>query len=144
MPKDDSIFLLANLSRPTTFTGQATGGVNFYAPVPCDIISADYTQFSGGTADVLTIFVYPISAASGPVTAGAAVTVVASPMFSFSSADYGSFANNTLRQLTVPTDSSSVGRHLNKGDGIQIAVTTGGTVANIVGTVINIWAKPKR
>ena len=143
MPKADAIFLLGEVIA-SDGTGLNTTGTDFYAPVACDIIQINHVNCVNTTTDVLSIFVSPISAAAGPQTAGAAVVVVASSMFAFASADYGSFKSDTLRQISVPTDSSTVGRHLNRNDGINVAWTSGGTIANVKGICIQVWAQVKR
>ena len=143
MPNAGTIFMLGEVIA-SDGTGLGTTGADFYAPFACDIITINHCNCVNTTTDVLSIFVSPISAAAGPQTAGAAVVVVASSMFAFASADYGSFKSDTLRQLNAPTDSSSVGRHLNKNDGINVAWTSGGTVANVKGICIQVWAQVKR
>ena len=139
MPKADSVFLLGQITA-SDGTGLNTVGVNFVAPMPCDIVSVNNMNRTNTTTDVLTIFVYPVSQAAGTIVA----TVVASAMFTLGSGDFGSYGAGTLRQFTDPTSASSVGRHLNKDDQINVAWTSGGTIANVKGISVQIWAQLKR
>jgi len=140
MPKADALFLLARFqSDQSDCTGLVTSGVTCYAPTNCDIVQVDACAAVMTTTDVCTFEVYPVSAAIG-----APSTRVASAMFSITSAAFGSYGADTLRQVLDPVAASTVGRHLNKGDGVNIGVTTGGTIANVKGITVHVWATSKR
>ena len=140
MPNAGSIFLLGNVVVAySDGSNLLTAGMNFCTFVPCDIVSVQMLARTMTTTDVLTVEVYPISAA-----VGAPSTVVASAMFSIGSGAFGSYGGHTVREVLDPVAGSTVGRHLNKGDMVNVAWTTGGTAANIKQVIVQIWAQVKR
>lgn len=150
MPNQQAIFALGQAHVGVSDgTNLLTSGVNFYAPVSCKIVGFTMNGRTMTTTDVLTVFMYPISDG-----VGAASTVVASAMFIISSGDFGSYAGSTVRDAFVvplgtsgtsgPQTNSTIGDFLNKGDGINVSWTTGGTIGNIKGVTVQVWAQPKR
>lgn len=147
MPKADALFLLASIqTNQSDCTGLITAGWNAYAPVDCDIVRVDVHGAVCSTTDVGVVSIYRISNAIGAASAR-----IASAMYYFSSAEFGSYGHNTVRTQTEPQGTSttgfsttSFGKHLLKGEGINIAVQTGGTLANIKGMCVQVWAQPKR
>ena len=140
MPRGDSIFLLGQvIVAYSDGTNLLTSGINFCAPISCDIFSMQMNARTMTTTDVLTVEMYPISAAVGAPSA-----VVASAMFSIGSGAFGSYGGHTVREVIDPVAGSTVGRHLNRLDMVNVAWTTGGTAANIKQVVVQVWAQAKR
>lgn len=151
MPRSDGIFLLANWhSTQSDCTGMITSGHNFYAPTPCNIVAVDFhgTIFQT-TNDDATLFVYPISGGANGVGAS---TRVASAMYTIASSSFGSYSSNTLRRLEEPNgpglstagSQAALSKHLNQGDGINIAITNSGNASNLTGLVCQVWAVATR